>query len=151
MIRVPSLPSLFTALALLAASTPASARDMVAVDRPEINLRSGAGTGHEALWVLSRGYPLEVLGRKGEWIRVRDFENDRGWVYRPLTSSRSPHHVVKAQTVNIRSQPSLKGRVLAKAERGEILKTLGRNDDWVKVKQEGGPTGWVARRLVWGW
>ena len=49
MIRLKSLPSLFTALALLAGSAAVSARDMVAVSRPEINMRSGAGTQHEAL------------------------------------------------------------------------------------------------------
>ena len=53
--------------------------------------------------------------------------------------------------LNIRSAPSLKSRVLAKAAHGEILRTLERKRDWVKVKQEGGPTGWVSRRLVWGW
>ena len=151
MIRLSSLPSLLTALALLAGGATASARDMVAVHRPEINMRSGAGTQHEALWVLSRGYPLEVLGRKGQWLKVRDFENDRGWVYKPLTSARTPHHVVKVQVLNIRSRPSLRSRVLAKAAHGEILKTLERKRDWVKIKQDGGPTGWVSRRLVWGW
>lgn len=155
MIRLKSLASLFTALALLAGSAAVSAavsaRDMVAVSRPEINMRSGAGTQHEALWVLSRGYPLEVLARKGKWLKVRDFENDRGWVYRPLTNAGTPHHVVKVQVLNIRSAPSLKSRVLAKAAHGEILRTLERKRDWVKVKQEGGPTGWVSRRLVWGW
>ena len=100
-----------------------------AVSRPEINMRSGAGTQHEALWVLSRGYPLEVLARKGKWLKVRDFENDRGWVYRPLTNAGTPHHVVKVQVLNIRSAPSLKSRVLAKAAHGEILKTLERKRD----------------------
>jgi len=151
MTRVRILPSLLTALALLAAVPVASARDMVAVSRNEINMRSGAGTNHEALWVLSRGYPLQVLAKKGQWIQVRDFENDRGWVYKPLTSTRSPHHVVKVQILNIRSKPSLHGRIVAKAVHGEILKTLGRKGDWVKVQQEGGPKGWVSRRLVWGW
>ena len=151
MSRIRFLPSLFTALVLLTSNTAATARDMAAVNRNEINMRSGAGTQHEALWVLSRGYPLEVLARKGKWLKVRDFENDRGWVYKPLTSARSPHHVVKVQVLNIRSKPSLRSRVLAKAAHGEILKTLGRKDDWVKVQQDGGPVGWVARRLVWGW
>lgn len=151
MTRLRFLPSLFIALALLTAIPAASARDMVAVSRNEINMRSGAGTNHEALWVLSRGYPLQVLAKKGQWIQVRDFENDRGWVYKPLTSTRAPHHVVKVQVLNIRSKPSLKSRILAKAVHGEILKTLGRKGDWVKVQQEGGPKGWVSRRLVWGW
>lgn len=151
MSRFRFLPSFLTALALLGGVATASARDMVAVHRNEINMRSGAGTQHEALWVLSRGYPLQVLSKKGKWLQVRDFENDKGWVYKPLTSTRAPHHVVKVQVLNIRSKPSLRSRVLAKAVHGEILKTLGRKGDWVKVQQDGGPTGWVARRLVWGW
>ncbi len=151
MSQVRFLPSLFTALALLAGNSAAIARDMVAVDRNEINMRAGAGTQHEALWVLSRGYPLQVLAKQGKWLKVRDFENDRGWVYKPLTSTRAQHHVVKARVVNIRSKPSVQSRVLAKATHGEILKTLGRKNDWVKVQQDGGPVGWVARRLVWGW
>lgn len=151
MFRANPLPTLLTALALLAGSTAATAREMVAVNRTEINMRSGAGTHHQALWVLSRGYPLQVLSHKGQWLQVRDFENDRGWVFKPLTSTHSPHHVVKVQVLNIRSKPSLHSRVLAKAARGEILKTLGRKGDWIKIKQEDGPMGWVSRRLVWGW
>ena len=151
MIRANALPTLLTALALLTGTTAAMAREMVAVNRAEINMRSGAGTNHEALWVLSRGYPLQVLSRKGQWLQVRDFENDRGWVFKPLTSTRSPHQVVKVQVLNIRSKPSLRSRVLAKAVHGEILKTLSRQGDWVKIQQEDGPTGWVSKRLVWGW
>ena len=151
MSHVRFLLSLLSALVLMAGNTAALARDMVSVHRNEVNMRSGAGTQHEALWVLSRGYPLQVLAKKGKWLKVRDFENDRGWVYQPLTSTRAPHHVVKVKVVNIRSKPTVKSRVLAKAAHGEILKTLGHQGDWVKVQQVGGPIGWVTQRLVWGW
>lgn len=128
----------------------AQAREMVSVNRPEINMRAGAGTGHAARWALNRGYPLEVTGRKGRWLKVRDFENDTGWVYRPLVG-KTPHHVVKARVANIRSAPTTSSRVVDKAERGEVLRTLERRDKWVKVQPQGGRKGWVARRLLWGW
>lgn len=128
----------------------AQAREMVSVNRPEINMRAGAGTGHAARWALNKGYPLEVTGRKGRWLKVRDFENDTGWVYRPLVG-KTPHHVVKAPVANIRSAPTTSSRVVGKAERGEVLRTLERRDKWVKVQPEGGRKGWVARRLLWGW
>jgi SH3-like domain-containing protein len=136
---------------VLAPGADALARDMVAVDRPEINMRDGPGTGHTALWSLVRGYPLEVLGRKGDWYRVRDFERDIGWVYRPLTSSRKPHHIVKAKVANIRSGPGTRYRVRGKTVYGEVLRTLDKQRGWVKIRQEGGPVGWISRSLLWGW
>ncbi|HVL59106.1 MAG TPA: SH3 domain-containing protein [Burkholderiaceae bacterium] len=134
----------------LAIALPAHARQMVSVDRPSIHMRSGAGTQHEALWKLNRGYPLLVIGRSGQWLKVRDFENDVGWVYRPLTGSK-PHFVVKVKTANVRSGPGTRSRVVGKVHYGEVLRTLERRSGWVRVRQEGGPTGWVARSLLWGW
>ena len=143
------------AVALLAGvlfpNADALARQMVSVDRPEINMRDGPGTNHTALWSLIRGYPLEVLGRKGNWYRVRDFERDTGWVYRPLTSSRKPHHIVKAKVANIRSGPGTRYRVSGKAVYGEVLTTLEKRRGWVRIRQEGGLVGWISSGLLWGW
>lgn len=145
---------LFTVALLAGVLVPtadALAQRMVSVDRPEINMRDGPGTQHTALWSLVRGYPLEVLGRKGNWYRVRDFERDTGWVYRPLTSTKKPHHIVKSKVANVRSGPGTRYRVIGKAVYGEVLRTLEKRDGWVKVSQSGGSSGWVARRLLWGW
>ena len=105
-----ALPLLLLALLLIppvldVPGTAAAARDMLSVARPGINMRSGPGTRYDAKWSLALGYPVEVVDRKGKWVRIRDFERDTGWVYRPLTSSRKPHHIVKAKVANIRSGP----------------------------------------------
>ncbi|RZI69597.1 SH3 domain-containing protein [Variovorax guangxiensis] len=141
---------LAAALFLLGAVSTAHARDMVSVARGEVNMRSAPGTRSEVQWALSRGYPLQVLSRRGGWLQVRDFENDRGWVLRSLTA-RTPHHVVKAPVANLRATPSTRGRLVGKATRGEVLRTIERKGAWVKVRHANGRTGWVASRLVWGW
>lgn len=141
---------LFAVFALPAVVSPAHALQMVSVDRPEINMRKGPGTNHESIWLLSRGYPLQVIDRKGNWLQVKDFENDTGWVYRPLTD-RTPHFVVKAKVVNIRKGPGTKNRVVGKANYGDVLRTLANKGDWAKVRDADGLVGWVARRLLWGW
>jgi SH3-like domain-containing protein len=147
----PQIPGLLISLAFcLAAASGVQAREMVSVQQDEVNLRAGAGTQHEPLWVLSRGYPLQVTGRKGQWLRVRDFENDTGWIFRPLVG-KQPHHVVKSAVANVRSSPSPRSRIVGKVTRGEVLQTLERRAQWVKVDQEGGLRGWVASRLLWGW
>ena len=140
---------LFPALVLFGAPLVHAAQ-YVSVARSEINMRSGPGTGHAALWRLSRGYPLSVIGKKGGWLKVRDFENDRGWVLGSLTD-RTPHRVVKVRVANLRRGPQPRARIVFKAQQGDVLRTLERRGDWVKVKHEGGVTGWIARRLTWGW
>lgn len=138
------------ALTLVASAEALQAREMVSVARAEINMRAGAGTQTAALWTLTRGYPLEVTGRQGKWLKVRDFENDAGWVYRPLVG-KTPHVVVKSRLANLRSAPGTRSRILGKADYGEVLRTLEHRNDWVKVQRESGLKGWIARQLLWGW
>ncbi|MEZ5651037.1 MAG: SH3 domain-containing protein [Burkholderiaceae bacterium] len=113
-------------------------------------MRTGPGTRYEAIFRLPRGYPLWVISRRGKWLEVRDYEKDVGWVYGPLTSRR-PHVVVKVDRLNIRAAPGLGKRVVAVALGGEVLATLARRSGWIRIERADGVTGWVSRRLVWGW
>ncbi|MFW5329309.1 SH3 domain-containing protein [Hydrogenophaga sp. ZJX-1] len=144
-----TLAALATGLALLAAGT-ANAQSMVSVKGSILNMRSGPGTHTEVLWELRKGYPLKVVARKGSWLQVRDFENDRGWVARSLTGA-TPHHIVKAKTANIRQGPGTQHRIVGKAEYGELLRTREKRTGWVRVERDNGKTGWIAKRLLWGW
>jgi SH3-like domain-containing protein len=143
--------STFLALIVLTSIAPqAHAQRMVSVSGKEVNLRSGPGTQHPAEWTLSKGYPLRVIGSRGKWLQVRDFENDKGWIYQPLVNS-TPHYIVKVKVANLRSQPTTRSRVVATLAYGDVLRTLERKSDWVKVQRQGGLRGWVARTLLWGW
>src|SRR5687768_15012408 len=127
---------LLPALLLLTASQ-VLAQQMVSVSSMEVNMRSGPGTAHPADWRLDRGYPLKVIGSQGSWLKVIDFENDKGWIHRPLTS-RTPYHVVKVKLANMRSEPTTRGRVIAKLAYGEVLKTLKRSGSWIKLQGKNG-------------
>jgi SH3-like domain-containing protein len=140
----------FASTLLVLAVAQAAGEQMVSVSGKEANLRSGPGTQHPAEWILGRGYPLKVIGRQGNWLEVIDFENDKGWIHRPLTSS-TPYHIIKVKVANMRSRPTLRSRIIAKLAYGDVLKTLGGSGDWVKLQRDGGMRGWVARRLLWGW
>ena len=150
MFRLKSLPGWIASLSLLVFAQTALAKEMVSVDRQEASMRSGAGNKSSALWALSKGYPLEVTQRKGNWLKVRDFENDTGWVYR-LSVGKKPHVIVKASSANVRSAPSIKSRILGKVEHGEVLRTVEHRNNWVKVQRDSGVKGWISRGLVWGW
>ena len=99
---------------------------------------------------VAQAREMASVGGKGKWSKVRDFERDEGWIYRPLLS-KVPHHIVKAKDVNIRSGPSTRTKVIGKASYGDVLRTVEKRRNWVKVRNAGGLVGWISRRLLWGW
>ena len=133
----------------------AVALTMVSVAGEKVNLRNGPSTSHPIIWELGEGFPLKVIGSKGNWYKVSDFENDVGWIYKNLVS-RKPHLIVKVNRndkgkINIRSGPGTRYKVVGKAEYGVVFETLQRGNGWVKVRHETGLTGWIKRSLLWGW
>ncbi|TFY97009.1 peptide-binding protein [Ramlibacter rhizophilus] len=134
---------------MFALLAPASAQQFVSIKGEGVNLRAAPNLRSEVLWELGSGYPLKVLARRGSWVQVVDFENDRGWVSRRLTSSR-PHSIVKAPRANVRSGPGTKYRVLRQAQYGEVFRVVERTASWIRVRGEDARTGWIARGLLWG-
>jgi SH3-like domain-containing protein len=138
------------AAVLLLPVLAASAGEMVSVSGDKTNMRAGPGTSHEARWILSRGYPLMVIGREGNWLKVQDFENDVGWILKSLTSSVA-YHIVTARVANLRAKPDERSRALGQAAYGEVVQTLEKRPSWVLVQRSNKVRGWIARRLLWGW
>ncbi|MEW6289798.1 MAG: SH3 domain-containing protein [Thermodesulfobacteriota bacterium] len=123
---------------------------MVSIAGNEVNLRSGPSERDEVMWVLGKGFPLQVIKSQGKWLKVSDFENDEGWVYAPLTCS-TPHMIVQAKMVDIRSGPGESYKVIGQASYGVVFRTLAQTKGWIKVKHQNGKTGWVGRGMLWGW
>ena len=115
-----------------------------------VNIRTTPSTKAEVAWELERGYPLQVPQRTGKWLKVKDFEGSLGWVYKPLTGKQA-HHVVKANTANIRKGPGTQYRKVGSLEKYELFKTLDKQSGWVKGKTSEGQVGWVSKKLLWGW
>jgi SH3-like domain-containing protein len=126
------------------------AQELVSVRSATVNLRSAPGMQADVLWQINRGYPLQVLGREGNWLKVQDFEGDEGWVAQSVTAS-TPHHVVKVKSANLRAGPSAEHPVVDKVVYGQVLATALRQGEWVQVRRNNGQTAWVASDLVWGW
>ena len=69
-------------LATLPADAPVLSApiDLRAVAGSRVNMRSGPGTGHGVVTVLSRGDRTEVLEEEDGWARVRALDGTTGWM-----------------------------------------------------------------------
>jgi SH3-like domain-containing protein len=139
--------NLFAGGALFVGMLASAGAQMVSIKGDTVNMR--AAPAGEVQWQLGRGYPLKVVERKGDWLRVVDFENDGGWVAKRLTS-RTPHAIVKTPVANLRSGPGTRYRVVHRAEYGDVFRVLEKRKSWMRVQDEDARTGWIARRLLWG-
>ena len=135
-----------SSLPAIAARTP----DFVSIKGSAVNVREQPTTRSATLWEMGSGYPLQVTQRKGQWLRVKDYEATLGWVFAPLTH-KAPHMVVTSRTANLRAGPGTQHRRVAQLEQHEVVKTLKKSGSWAQVQREGGQKGWIARRLAWGW
>ncbi|MGV1099611.1 SH3 domain-containing protein [Thiovibrio sp. JS02] len=133
---------------LFLAAPPAFAAEYVSVLKDGVNVRSGPDTNKEVLWELFKGFPLQVVSRKGKWAQVVDFEGDKGWVFAPLLAKEKTL-VVKSDTVNMRVGPGLNYEIVATVKYGVVFTPLEKDGEWVKVQHEDGTSGWISAKLLW--
>ena len=138
------------ALMACAAFSAASAQTLVSIQAGAANLRTAPGRSGPVLWRFDRGYPLEVLERRGGWLKVRDFEGEQGWVAASTTGP-ARHHVVRARTAKLRAGPGDGYPMVGSAVYGQVFATEFRGENWVRVRIAPRQQGWIARDLVWGW
>lgn len=134
----------------LAAPSLAQAKEFLSINGKIVNIRAKPTTKSEVAWELVDGYPLQVVERRGQWLKVKDFESTLGWVHRPLTS-KEPHYLIKVKTANLRAQPNTQSKVVTKLQQYDIVKTLDKRNGWAKVKTASGKQGWMSQKLGWGW
>ncbi len=137
-------------LAFLLIFTSAAHAEMVSIGRAKAKMRSGPDEKSPIKWELGAGYPLKVVGRQGNWLKVTDYESDSGWVYKKQVG-KTPHMIVTEKKAILRNGPGEKQRVVGDANRGVVLRTIKHKKGWVQVKHETGLTGWIRRDDLWGW
>ncbi len=145
---------LFSLFFFLTCNLGSALAEMVAINGNDINMRSGPGKKYKVLWKLGDGFPLKVLKRSGNWMRVQDFEGTIGWVHKGVVN-KTRHMIVKVHKksksrINVRSGSGVNKRIVAKAYYGVVFKTLDQKSGWVKVRHGKKVTGWVKRSLLWG-
>jgi len=136
-------------LALLLLWPSLALADTLSVKSKKANFRQGPSTRDPVAFSAERYYPVEVLQRKGGWIKVKDFEGDAAWVHESLVD-KTDCVVVKVTRANIRQEPTTKSSVLFTASKGSAFKVLEKKGEWMLIQHADGDRGWIHQNLTWG-
>ena len=103
-------------------------------------------------FIVTRGYPLEVIVSLKEWKKVKDHEGLINWIKTSdLSSKRSVLNLKGDNPIYL--EPSSASPILAKVNENVTLELLDAKkiDDWVKVYSKVGDIeGFIKATDLWG-
>lgn len=101
------------------------------------------------LYIVNRGYPLEIVVQVEGWVKVRDATGTLSWV--EAKSLDTARNVLLKAAATVRQKPADDAPVAFEAQRDLLLEMLeAANAGWVHVKHRDGATGYVRAANVWG-
>jgi uncharacterized protein YgiM (DUF1202 family) len=122
------------------------------IGQDKVNVRKAPSLKSEVIFQAHLGYPVELEKTKGKWVQIKDWQDNTGWVYRPLVNRKIQTAVVVPEQVNVRKGPGLGYPVVTQVECGEVYKIFKEKKGWVQVGYyvENQEIGWIRKDLVWG-
>ena len=102
------------------------------------------------IFLVSRYYPVEVITKIGDWVKVRDAAGELAWVETRALSDKRMLLVI-APLAEIRNAPAETAAVVFRAEKNVVLELAEPpTSTWVKVRHRDGQTGYVRIEHIWG-
>lgn len=138
----------FAILSLSFMPVDALAEERLSVISGIANMRSGPGTEDTVLWQVEQYHPVIVIEKKGNWYRVKDYENDMAWLHNSLLGKVDSVITVKDKS-NVRSKPDTKSSILFTVDKGVPFKVLEKKGSWIKIQHADGDVGWIHNSLIW--
>ncbi len=115
----------------------------VLYDAPSVKARK--------LYVMGRGYPLEVVVTLEGWTKVRDPSGELFWIENSGLSKDHRTVLVTAQVADVREAADDGARLVFQAQRNVILDLVEVTaTGWARVSHPDGQSGFVKINQIWG-
>ena len=135
--------------AALLVGANAVALDFRSVSEPAAILYDAPSIKAQKLFVLSQGYPVEVVVKLEGWTKVRDDTGEFAWIENARLSER--HTVmVRVQSAEARQAANENSPVVFTAEKNVFLELIDLAVGWAKVRHNDGAIGFVKVSQLWG-
>ena len=115
----------------------------------EVNLRHGPSFEYPIKLIYKKKYlPVMVLDKSETWRKIRDFENNSGWVHISQLSKKKSAINIKNNSI-IYKKPTIFSKPIAKLETGRLMLIKKCKIKWCKITS-GKYSGWIEKNYLWG-
>lgn len=123
----------------------------VCVSVPKARLRRAPSTSSKITWVIGRHMPLERLGQKNGWSRVRDMRGQIHWIISRNVDPNATCAVVKVRTASLVKTSGENGEPaeFRVADRYTPYRRIEREGDWVRIEDEYRGDYWTKVSNLW--
>jgi SH3-like domain-containing protein len=141
------------ALALLAIAaiwtSGAAAGEFRSVADNAVVLYDAPSVKAKKLYVVSLGYPVEIVVTVEGWSKVRDASGELTWIEsRHLADRRTV--LVKAALAPVRESADDKAAVVFQAQQDVVLDLIEVAGPWLRVRHRDGQAGYLSAAQAWG-
>ena len=114
-----------------------------------VNLRQGPSFDYPIKFIYKKKYlPIVVVDKLQSWRKIKDFENNSGWIHISQLSKKNSAINKYANTI-IYNRSTVFSKPIVKVDIGRLLIIKKCKSKWCKVKT-GNFVGWVNKKNLWG-
>jgi len=115
----------------------------------EVNLRQGPSFNYPVkIFYKKKFLPVLIQDKSGNFRKIRDHENNTGWVHVSQLSKKKAAITVVDNLI-LFSNPTIFSNPLAILKEGRLVKIIKCKDVWCKIKS-GDFKGWLKKDSLWG-
>ena len=141
---------LFFFIIFLASKLSASdSINFLSLKNNEVNLRKGPSYEYPIMFTYKKKYlPVIIIDKSETWRKIKDFENNSGWIHISQLSRRKSGINIKNNSI-IYKKSTIYSKPIAKLEVGRLVLIKRCKVTWCKIAS-GGFVGWLKKNYLWG-
>ena len=114
-----------------------------------VNLRQGPSFEYPIkIFYKKKFLPVLVQDKSSNFIKIRDHENNSGWIHLSQLSKKKAAMVVKDNLL-VFKKPTIYSKPLLILEKGRLCLIKNCKNNWCKIKTEN-YRGWIKKNDIWG-
>ena len=114
-----------------------------------VNLRQGPSFDYPIKLVYKKKFlPVEVIDKSGPWRKIKDIENNVGWIHVALLSKKKTAITIKDNII-LNSRASIYSEPKAIIKKGRLVFIKKCKNLWCKI-QTAEFRGWIPQNTLWG-
>ena len=115
----------------------------------KVNLRQGPSFDYPVkIFYKKKFLPVLILDRSDNFRKIRDHENNSGWIHISQLSKKKAAIVIDDKLILFNS-PTIYSNPIAILKEGRLVKIKKCKNEWCKV-MTGNYKGWVKKESLWG-